>query len=141
MAVALTLKLTSDISKKILPAPSTLIRPCVVVTFGIVTVSVPSFGVLARIVVGNVRPPSVENDILTFAALTGAAVVLFTVHEMVCDEPPAHVTAVLGAVTLKGPELPSTLTEAVAVFIPPPASIHRSNSLRTGRNRASKAVH
>jgi len=43
---------------------------------GIVTGSVPSFGVLAASTVGKELPPSVESEIFTFAALMGAPVVL-----------------------------------------------------------------
>jgi hypothetical protein len=55
--------------------------------------------VLGNKTVGNVSPPSFDNEILTFAQLTGAAVVLFTFHVIVCDEPPAHETFVFGDVT------------------------------------------
>ncbi len=45
-------KFAFDISKKILPTASTRIRACVVAMLGTVIFSVPSLGVLARIVVG-----------------------------------------------------------------------------------------
>ena len=48
---------------------------------------VPSFGVDARIVVGNVLPPSVENDSATFGQEIGAAVVPATFQVTVCDGP------------------------------------------------------
>ena len=60
--------------------------------------------------VGKVRPASVDKLIFTLAQLTGAAVVLFTLHVIFCDEPPAHVTAVFGAVTANGPEVLLTVT-------------------------------
>jgi hypothetical protein len=72
------LKFVSEISKKILPIASTLIRAVVVGVLGIVSDSVPSLAVLAESTVGNVLPPSVEREILTFATLTGASVVLAT---------------------------------------------------------------
>ena len=72
---AATEKFAFDMSKKMLPTASTLMRAVVVVTFAIVTDSVPSFAVLAARTVGNVTPPSVDNEIFTLAALTGAAVV------------------------------------------------------------------
>ena len=50
----------------------------------------------------------------TLAQLTGAAVVLFTLQVIVCAEPPAHVTAVFGDVTAKGPEVLLTVTTASA---------------------------
>ena len=81
-------KLLLEISKKIFPTASILIRAVVVGILGMVSNSVPSLGVLAVITVGKVRPPSVDNDILTLAQLTGAAVVLATAHVMVCEELP-----------------------------------------------------
>ena len=65
-------KFVSEISKKMLPTASTLTRAVEVVRLGSGTDSEPSLGVLAASTVGNVVPPSVESEILTFAALTGA---------------------------------------------------------------------
>lgn len=70
----------------------------------------PSFAVLARITVGNVFPPSVEREILTFGLLNGAPAVLPAFHVTVCVELPAQETAVLGAVTLKEPPVLLTVT-------------------------------
>src|SRR5204862_2263660 len=42
--------------------------------------------------------------------LTGEAVVFATFHVMVCEEPPAQLTAVLGAVIVNGPEVLLTVT-------------------------------
>ena len=103
-------KLTGEIAKKILPTASTFILAVVVGVFGMVNASVPSFAVLAANTVGNVWPPSVDKDIFTLAQLTGAAVVLATAHVMVCVEPPAQETAVLGAVTENGPDAALTVT-------------------------------
>src|ERR1051325_7276434 len=75
VATPLTVIFAPFISKKILPTASTLILPVVILPTGIVTDSEPSFAVLASNVVGNERPPSVEKEIFTFAALIGAAVV------------------------------------------------------------------
>ncbi len=47
-------KLASEISKKMLPTASTLMRPMVVLICGTVTDSVPSFGVLSARTVGKV---------------------------------------------------------------------------------------
>jgi hypothetical protein len=77
-------KFASETSKKILPTPSTLIRAVVVGRLGIGRFSEPSLAVLAVITVENVVPPFVDNEILTFAALTGAAVVFATFHVIVC---------------------------------------------------------
>jgi hypothetical protein len=113
------IKLASDISKKMLPTASTFILAVVVAVFGIVTFSDPSFAVLAESTVGNVVPPSVDKEIFTFAALTGALLVLATFHVTVWMEPPAYVTAVFGEVTTNGPLLPSTVTVDEAARIPP----------------------
>src|SRR5690349_24271590 len=101
-------KLAFEISKKIFPTASTFILAVVVGVFGIVSTSLPSFGVLAASTVGKVCPPSVDKDIFTFAQLTGEAVVFATAHVIVCEEPPAHDTVVLGEVTEKGPEVALT---------------------------------
>ena len=78
VGAAVIVKFVSEISKKILPTASTFIRAVDVGVLGIKTDSEPSLAVLAARTVGNVLPPSVEREILTFAALTGAAVVLAT---------------------------------------------------------------
>lgn len=96
---AVMLKSVLEISKNILPTASTFILAVVVAPAGIVTTSEPSFAVLADITVGKVVPPSVDNDILTLAQLTGARVVLVWFHVIVWTEPPAHDTFVLGDVT------------------------------------------
>ena len=103
-------KFVLEISKKIFPTASTFILAVVVGVFGIVTTSLPSFGALADKTVGKVCPPSVDRDIFTFVQLIGATFVLFTLQVIVCDEPPAQDTAVLGAVTAKGPAVPFTVT-------------------------------
>jgi hypothetical protein len=73
-------KLVLQMSKKILPTDSTLIRAVVVGELGIITSSVPSFAVLATNVTGKVNPPSVDKRIFTFEQLTGALVVFATVQ-------------------------------------------------------------
>ena len=73
-------KLVLEMSKNTLPTASTLIRAVVVAPTGIVIDSEPSLGVLANRIVGKVCPPSVDNEILTLAQLTGGSVVLFTSH-------------------------------------------------------------
>jgi hypothetical protein len=119
---AVIVKLTSEISKKILPTASILIRPVVVGVLGIVKLSVPSFGVLAERTVGKVFPPSVESEIFTFAALTGAASVPLTFHVMTDGAPPTRDTAVFGAVTWNGPAAAETTRLDDAVLIPPVAA-------------------
>jgi len=113
-------KLVSEISKKILLTPSILIRPVEVAIFGKRTDWLPSLGVLAKRVVGKVFPPSVEKEILTFAALTGAAVVFATFQVTVKFVPPGIVIAVFGAVTAKGPEVLVTERVDEVELIPPP---------------------
>ena len=112
------MKLVLEISKKIFPTASIFILAVVVGVIGIVTTSVPSFGVLATNVL-NVVPPFVEIDIFTLAQLTGDAVVFATLHVIDCDELPAHDTAVLGAVTAKGPDELVTVIVASAKLVCP----------------------
>jgi hypothetical protein len=109
-------KLVLEISKKIFPTASIFTLAVVVGVLGIVTTSLPSLAVLATRVL-NVVPPSVEMDIFTLAQLTGAAVVLATFHVTVCDELPAQDTAVLGAVTEKGPDELVTVTVISAKLV------------------------
>ena len=104
------LKFVFEISKKMFPTDSILILAVDDGVFGMVTTSVPSLGVLAASTVEKVCPPSVDKEIFTLAQLTGAAVVPATAHVIVCDEPPAHDIAELGAVTEKGPAVPFTVT-------------------------------
>src|SRR5688572_2733687 len=87
---------------------------------GIGTVSDPSLGVLAMIVVGKVRPPSVESVIFTFAQLTGALFVLATFQVIVWFVPVAHDAPAAGLVTTKGPASLRTFTCVAAEFTPPP---------------------
>ena len=105
-------KLVLEISKKILPTASTFTRQLAPGLDGTVMFSVPSFDVDDANTIGNVLPPSVDNNMFTDAQLTGAAVVLFTLHVTVADEPAFQVTAVFGAVTAKGPEVLETVTTA-----------------------------
>ena len=87
------MKFVSEMSKKILPTASTLIRAVVTVArgFGMVTDSVPSLGVLASSTVGNVAPPSIDSRILTFAASEFNPI---TAQPMVGDVLPSIVTFV-----------------------------------------------
>jgi hypothetical protein len=61
-------------SKKIFPIASIFTRAVWVGVLGIRMLSDPSLGVLAERTVGKVVPPSVEREILTFAAFTGRSV-------------------------------------------------------------------
>jgi hypothetical protein len=115
---AVIVKLVLEISKKILPTASTFILAVVVGVLGMVTASLPSLVVLATKVL-KVVPPSVEIDIFTLAQLTGDAVVLATFHVIVCDELPAHDTAVLGDVTENGPDVLVTVTTISAKLVCP----------------------
>ena len=120
LVIALVMvKLALEISKNIFPTASTFILAVVVGVLGMVSDSVPSLGVLAANTVGKVCPPSVDKDIFTLAQLTGEAVVFATDHAMVCEELPAHDTAVFGAVTAKGPEVLETVTTMSPKFVCP----------------------
>jgi hypothetical protein len=79
-------KFTSETSKNIFPTACILILAVAVAVFGIATLCVPSFAVLAKTVIGNVVPPSVDRVIETLAALTGAFVVFATFHVTICVE-------------------------------------------------------
>ena len=111
-------KLVLEISKKILPTASTFILAVEVGVLGMVTTSLPSFGVLATKVL-KVVPPSVEREIFTLAQLTGEAVVLATFQVMVWDELPAQATFVFGEVTAKGPDELVTVTVMSAKLVCP----------------------
>ena len=96
-----SVKFASETSKKMLPTASTLTRALVVVgRFGTTMLSEPSFGVFATSVIGNVRPPLVESEILTVGRQRIGAV----------DAPrdrlgrtAGQVTALLGDTTANGP--------------------------------------
>src|SRR5512139_3950389 len=67
---------------------------------------------------------------LTLAQLTGAAVVLATFQVTFWLVSTAHVAALLGAVTAKGPAPFSTVTDMVASFTPPrPSRAVRRNCM------------
>src|SRR5450432_1210822 len=113
--VEVIVRFASEMSKKMLPTASTLIRPWAEATLallGIVTTALPLLGMLAARTVGKVWPPSVESVILTLAVLIGAIFELATFQVTVTCEPPAIVVAVLGAVMAKGP---AALTEVTVV--------------------------
>src|SRR6476620_7728964 len=100
-------KFTSEISKKIFPTASTFTRAMSVGVLGIVIVSDPSLGVLGFRTVGKVLPPSVEREIFTLAALTGAPAVPATSHRTVKLLFTCTLKLTFGEVTANGPELPS----------------------------------
>lgn len=111
--VEVIVRFASEMSKKMLPTASTLMRPCVVATFavfGIVTRALPLFGTLLARTIGKVWPPSVESEIFTLAQFIGAAVELATFHATVWSEPPAIVAAAFGAVIAKGPAVATDVT-------------------------------
>lgn len=58
-----------------LPTVSTRTRVCVVLMLGVVTDCDPSLGTLEAMVVGKVRPSSVDSRMLAFAVLIGAVFV------------------------------------------------------------------
>ena len=105
-------KFAFEISKKILPTDSTFTRQAVLGEAGTVMTSDPSLAVAVANTVGNVCPPSVDNNIFTDAQFTDPALVPFTLQVTVADPPALQVTAVLGAVTAKGPAVFVTVTTA-----------------------------
>ena len=88
---------------------------CVVAGLGAVTVAEPLLATFEASTVGYVRPPSRLRRILTVAQLMGAAVVPATFQVTVWAAPPFQLTAVLGAVTTKGPPALLTLRLTVAL--------------------------
>ena len=114
----LMVKFTFDTSKKMLSEHWIQTRAVVVVILGMVTLCVPSLGVLASSVV-KVAPPSVVNRMFTLAQLIGAAVVPATSQVTVWVEPPLYVTAVLGEVTANGPVLATVVTVLEASPVQP----------------------
>ena len=117
-------KLALEMSKN--PAPFvkspewTIRRTLLLATLASVTDSDPSFGVSARSSVGKVNPPSTDIRTLTSAALTGVPAVPPTAHVTVVA--PERVSPPFGAVSVKGPAAPATVTTASAVLTPPPAA-------------------
>src|SRR6476661_981833 len=87
---------------------------------GSVTMALPLLGTPLSSVVGYVKPPSVERRMFTVAQLTGAAVVPATFQVTVWAAPPVQVTAVLGAVTTKGPAVLLTFRLRKALKSTPP---------------------
>ena len=89
---------------------------------GTVIDCVPSLGVVARIVIGYVFPPSVDKRISTLAVFTPLAVVPATFQVTVCVEPAGQTTVVFGIVTLKGPAVAFTVTIISSLLLAgPPA--------------------
>ena len=103
-------KLVFEMSKKTLPTHETRTRARAVGGSGIVTISVPSLGVVAAREVGKVLPPSVDRSISTSAQFTGATLVPATLHVTVRRLLPLQVSAVLGGVTANGPASAFTVT-------------------------------
>ena len=120
---AVIVKLVFEMSKKILPTASTLMRAVVLAELGTVTVFDPVLGVEGVNIVGKLLPPSVDNEIFTFVAFTGRAAVPAGFHVTFNKLPPTTETAVLGAVTVNGPEVPSIVMLDIAVPMPPPLDL------------------
>lgn len=115
------MKFVFEISKKILPTDSTFTRQVVLCEEGTVITSDPSFAVAVANTVGNVCPPSVDNNIFTDAQFTDPALVPFTLQVTVAVPPALQVTAELGAVTANGPEVLVTVTTASVNAVCPTA--------------------
>src|SRR5262245_39701023 len=90
-------------SKNTLPTASILMRAALVAMLGMVTLAVPSLGVLSASTYGKVLPPSAEKVIFTALVLTGAASVPATFQVTVWVEPPFTVDGVDAEVTRNGP--------------------------------------
>lgn len=105
-------KLVLEMSKKIFPTASTLIRHVLLKVEGTVITSEPSFGVAAANTSVKVFPPSVDNKIFTLAQFTEPAFVPFTLQVTVALVPASQVSAVFGEVTANGPEVLVTVTTA-----------------------------
>jgi hypothetical protein len=89
---------------------------------GTITDSEPSFKVEVASTVGNVRPPSVDNRILTAWQFTDPALVPFTFHVTVAALPELHVILLLGDVTWKGPAVLVTVTTTSVKAVCPTAT-------------------
>ena len=89
---------------------------------GTFIVSVPSFAVVARIVVGKVCPPSVESEIFTLAVSIPPPVVPLTSHVTSTLVFPVQVDAVFCVVTLNGVVVFTTVITEPASEIPPSPS-------------------
>ena len=85
-----------------------------------VTLAEPLLGRAPATSVGNVSPPSVERRILTVAHEIGATLVFATLQVTVWVEAPAHVTAVFGAVTTKGPAVLTAVRTTLLDCTTPP---------------------
>src|SRR6476661_1784247 len=99
-----------------------MIRAWLVLMLGAVTVAEPSLAVPASSTVGYVRPPSVESRMFTVAQFTPLAVVPATLQVTVWVLPPVQVTAVLGAVTRKGPAALVLLSATTGLLFTPPVT-------------------
>ena len=106
-------------SKKIFPIASIFTLAVVVKLLGTNIVSEPSFAVLSAKIVRKLCPLSVDNEILTNAQFTGAALVLFTFQVMVSVEPTKKVSMVFEDVKLKGPALADTVIFISSLPVPP----------------------
>ena len=122
-------KFVFETSKKMLPTASIFTRAVVVSTSGIVTASLPSFGVLAASTNGYVRPPSVDMLIFTFAVLVGGMSVLALSHVTVCTEPPGYETSVFGEVTRNGPAFVASVSVTSGAKAEPPPPSCRSRTV------------
>src|SRR5688572_2221577 len=117
LSAGVTVELPSEISKKMFPTASTLMRAEELERpLGIVTPADPLLGTLAASTVGKLIPPSVDREIFTLAAFTGAPFVPLTFQVTVWF--PLNVPPPFGDVTVKGPELPSTVMATALSFTP-----------------------
>jgi hypothetical protein len=103
-------KSTSEISKNILSVHFTMTLQVFENPGGNVTEALPLFGTDDAIVSVKATPPSYESKMSTLVQFMGDAVVFATSHVTVSVLPSVNVSAVLGAVTRKGPEEADVVT-------------------------------
>ncbi len=79
----------------------------------------PSFGVAKANVIGYVKPPSVDKNISTFAALIPFPVVPATSQVTVSVDPVSQVTFVFGVLTRNGPAEATVFTVIKSLAVQP----------------------
>ena len=115
------MKFASLMSKKTLPIGSMRRRLVLALASGSSTVCAPSLGVDFSTTWGNVRPPSVDSVIRTFAAPTGAAFVAATL-QVSGMRVPASTLAAGCEVIRNGPADLASVSVVSACETPPAAS-------------------
>ena len=115
------MKLARLTSKKTLPTAEILIRACALSASGRKTTCEPSFGVDGVTSFPNVRPPSVDIVMRTFAVPTGGALVPATDQVTVSGVPASTVLALACDVTRNGPAVGVSVSVVSSCATPPAA--------------------